>query len=82
MGARTYDVAARIAIHVHNPVPVPFVPSAPRCAYYSDLGNVLVAGGGGYWVTTSDIRTGQTAYPAPGSSSTSIKILRVLRCDG
>src|SRR5580692_8521894 len=28
---------------------------------YSDLGNVLVAGGGGYWIITSDIRAGQTA---------------------
>ena len=28
---------------------------------YSDLGNVMVAGGGGYWIITSDIRTGQTA---------------------
>ena len=28
---------------------------------YSDLGNVLMAGGGGDWIVTSDIRTGQTA---------------------
>ena len=28
---------------------------------YSDLGNVLMAGGGGNWIITSDIRTGQTA---------------------
>ncbi len=28
---------------------------------YSDLGNVLSAGGGGDWIITSDIRTGQTA---------------------
>ena len=28
---------------------------------YSDLGNVMNAGGGGYWIITSDIRTGQTA---------------------
>src|SRR5579871_5444271 len=28
---------------------------------YSDLGNVLPAGGGGEWIITSDIRTGQTA---------------------
>ncbi len=27
--------------------------------YYSDLGSVLTAGGGGYWIVTSDIRTGQ-----------------------
>jgi hypothetical protein len=27
---------------------------------YSDLGNVLMAGGGGNWIITSDIRTGQT----------------------
>ncbi len=29
--------------------------------YYSDLGSVLVAGGGGYWVASSNIRSGQTA---------------------
>ena len=28
---------------------------------YSNLGNVMMAGGGGYWVISSDIRTGQTA---------------------
>ncbi len=28
---------------------------------YSDLGNVLQAGGGGDWIVTSDIRAGQTA---------------------
>jgi len=28
---------------------------------YSDLGNVMVAGGGGYWIISSDIRAGQTA---------------------
>jgi hypothetical protein len=28
---------------------------------YSDLGNVLMAGGGGNWIISSDIRTGQTA---------------------
>jgi hypothetical protein len=28
---------------------------------YSNLGNVMMAGGSGYWITTSDIRTGQTA---------------------
>jgi len=28
---------------------------------YSDLGNVLPAGGGGDWIISSDIRTGQTA---------------------
>jgi hypothetical protein len=28
---------------------------------YSDLGNVMNAGGGGYWIISSDIRTGQTA---------------------
>ena len=31
---------------------------------YLDLGSVLLAGGGGYWITTSDIRTGQTANSA------------------
>jgi hypothetical protein len=28
---------------------------------YSDLGSVLTASGGGYWIVTSDIRSGQTA---------------------
>jgi hypothetical protein len=28
---------------------------------YSDLGNVMVAGGSGYWIISSDIRAGQTA---------------------
>jgi hypothetical protein len=32
--------------------------------YYSDLGSVLTAGGGGYWIVTSDIRAGQTANAA------------------
>jgi hypothetical protein len=32
----------------------------PVDLYYSDLGSVLVAGGGGYWVVTSQIRAGQT----------------------
>jgi hypothetical protein len=31
----------------------------PVDLYYSDLGSVLTAGSGGYWITTSDIRTGQ-----------------------
>ena len=31
---------------------------------YSDLGSVLLAGGGGYWITTSDIRAGQPAGAA------------------
>jgi hypothetical protein len=33
----------------------------PVDLYYSDLGSVLSAGGSGYWVTTTDARTGQTA---------------------
>ena len=28
---------------------------------YSDLGSVMLAGGGGYWIISSDIRAGQTA---------------------
>lgn len=32
----------------------------PVDLYYSDLGNVMNAGGSGYWVISSDIRTGQT----------------------
>jgi hypothetical protein len=33
----------------------------PVDLYYSDLGSVLLAGSGGYWVVSSDIRAGQTA---------------------
>jgi hypothetical protein len=33
----------------------------PVDLYYSDFGSVLPAGGGGYWLATSDIRAGQTA---------------------
>ncbi len=33
----------------------------PVDLYYSDLGSVLLAGGGGYWIAASDIRAGQTA---------------------
>jgi hypothetical protein len=33
----------------------------PVDLYYSDLGSVSKAGGGGYWIITSDIRAGQTA---------------------
>jgi hypothetical protein len=36
----------------------------PVDLYYSDLGSVLTAGGGGYWIATSDIRAGQTANTA------------------
>lgn len=32
----------------------------PIDLYYSDFGSVLDAGGGGYWLITSDIRSGQT----------------------
>jgi len=32
----------------------------PVDLYYSDFGSVLSAGGGGYWLITSDIRSGQT----------------------
>jgi hypothetical protein len=43
---------------------IAFAPNAttidPVDLYYSDLGNVLLSGGGGYWVVTSDIRAGQT----------------------
>ena len=37
---------------------------------YSDFGSVLNAGGGGYWLVTSDIRAGQT--PTPTDSPTFI----------
>jgi hypothetical protein len=47
---------------------IAFAPSPttidPVDLYYSDLGSVLTAGGGGYWVITSDIRTGQTPNAA------------------
>jgi hypothetical protein len=33
----------------------------PVDLYYSDFGSVISAGGGGYWLATSDIRSGQTA---------------------
>jgi len=33
---------------------------SPVDLWYSDLGSVLTAGGGGYWITTSNIRAGQT----------------------
>jgi hypothetical protein len=36
----------------------------PVDLYYSDLGSVLLAGGGGYWVVSSDIRSGQPANAA------------------
>ena len=32
----------------------------PIDLYYSDLGSVMMAGGGGYWIISSDIRAGQT----------------------
>jgi hypothetical protein len=31
---------------------------------YSDLGSVITAGGGGYWIVSSDMRAGQTANSA------------------
>ena len=44
---------------------VAFAPNAtaidPVDLNYSNFGNVMMAGGGGYWVITSDIRAGQTA---------------------
>ncbi len=33
----------------------------PLDLYYSNMGNITLGGGGGYWLTTSDIRAGQTA---------------------
>jgi hypothetical protein len=33
----------------------------PLDLYYSNVGNITLATGGGYWLTTSDIRAGQTA---------------------
>jgi hypothetical protein len=32
----------------------------PLDLYYSNMGNITLGGGGGYWLTTSDIRAGQT----------------------
>ena len=44
---------------------IAFAPNAavidPIDLNYSDLGNVIMAGGGGYWIVSSDIRAGQTA---------------------
>jgi hypothetical protein len=36
----------------------------PVDLWYSDLGSVMVAGGGGYWIVTSNIRAGQTSNSA------------------
>jgi hypothetical protein len=36
----------------------------PVDLYYADLGSVLNAGSGGYWIAASDIRAGQTANAA------------------
>jgi hypothetical protein len=36
----------------------------PVDLFYSDLGSVMTAGGGGYWIVTSDIRAGQTPNAA------------------
>ncbi|HEY2407844.1 MAG TPA: hypothetical protein VGI10_17670, partial [Polyangiaceae bacterium] len=33
----------------------------PLDLYYSNMGNITLGGGGGYWLSTSDIRAGQTA---------------------
>jgi hypothetical protein len=33
----------------------------PVDLYYAEFGSVILAGGGGYWLATSDIRAGQTA---------------------
>jgi hypothetical protein len=41
--------------------PSPTTTIDPVDLYYSDLGSVQPAGGGGYWIVTSDIRAGQTA---------------------
>jgi hypothetical protein len=40
--------------------PSPTTTITPVDLNYSDLGNVMMAGGGGYWIINSDIRTGQT----------------------
>jgi hypothetical protein len=41
---------------------------------YSNLGNVMMAGGGGYWVITSDIRAGQ---PANNNGLADVHLLHV-----
>jgi hypothetical protein len=41
--------------------PSPTTTIYPVDLYYSQLGNVIMAGGGGYWLITSDIRPGQPA---------------------
>ncbi|HVZ89162.1 MAG TPA: hypothetical protein VHG72_19495 [Polyangia bacterium] len=67
-----YDTAAKKFIPVcKNDAPtgnksgrIALAPNAstidPVDLYYSDLGNVLQAGGAGDWIATSDIRAGQT----------------------
>jgi hypothetical protein len=69
----TYDTAAKKFIPVcKNDAPtgsksgrIALAPNTstidPIDLYYSDLGNVLQAGGGGNWIISSDIRAGQTA---------------------
>jgi hypothetical protein len=70
-----WDPTAKQFITVcKNPVPaggksarIAFPPATtiePVDLEYSDLGSVVLAGNGGYWVTTSDIRPGQPADSA------------------
>jgi hypothetical protein len=57
---------------------IAFAPNAnailPVDLSYSNLGNVMMAGGGGYWVITSDIRSGQ---PANANGLADVHLLHV-----
>jgi hypothetical protein len=46
---------------------------------YSNLGNVLMAGGSGYWIITSDIRSGQ---PASSNGLADVHLLHVAGTSG
>jgi hypothetical protein len=57
---------------------IAFAPSTttiyPVDLSYSNLGNVMMAGGGGYWIVTSDIRSGQ---PANANGLADVHLLKV-----
>jgi hypothetical protein len=45
---------------IASPTSYPYPVIDPVDLYYSDFGSIEKAGGGGYWLVTSDIRPGQT----------------------
>jgi hypothetical protein len=87
----TWDGAAKKFVAVcKNDAPtgsksgkVAFAPNAtaidPVDLNYSNLGNVMMAGGGGYWVITSDIRAGQ---PANSNGLADVHLLHVAGTSG